>query len=159
MTTNQWIFIFIVIIIILILLWLRTKKEAEVKKKKPQEIIGTYEGWMITWAKTTHLYPEVRGENAMLLLYGRADVYADGFMESIPDSYRLTYKQEGEIIRRFNPYYDQQLLAAYRVKNNGQSVKFCDGTQRYLAQIFGVRKGYVTPNKHMIQSRKNVGGG
>lgn len=158
MTTTQWLILIAVIIIIIIILWLlMRKKEKDAKARKP-EIIGTYEGWMVTWAKTTQLYPDVRGENAMVLLYGRADVYSDGFLESIPDSFRLTYKQEGEIIRRFNPYYDQNLLASYRVKNDGNPVRFADGTQRYLAQIFGVRKGYVQPNRHMMQGRKHVGG-
>lgn len=155
MNALQWLLVF-GIIGFLIWLWLRKKPTQEAKKKAPH-VIGTYEGWMVTWMGLTSLYPEVRGENAMMLVYGRADIYSNGYIESIPDTYRLTYQQEGEIFRRFNPHYDNMLLSMYKQKQGGRPVQFADGTQTYMSQMFGYRSGYLDAPKSIARLPKSVG--
>ena len=154
MTTFQWLVVFGIIAIII---WWLMKKPQQTPKKDGKEIIGTYEGWMITWMQQTNLYPNVRGENAMMLVYGRADVYSDGYLESNPESYRMTYQQEGEMIRRYNPHYDDSLLARYKEKQGGMPVRFVDGTQRYMSQLFGVRKGHIETPKSLAKMQKSTG--
>lgn len=134
-------------IVIMIILWLlfREPTVSKKKKKKPQ-IIGTYIGWMVTWMPNYNVFAEVRGENAMRLAYGRADIYSDGYMESIPESFRMTYYIGGsETQRRFNPFYDGWMLKEY-ARKQGKEVPFADGTDLYIRNnITGVRVGRLNP--------------
>ena len=131
------------IAIFLFIWWLlQTKEASKVPKKQGKQIIGTYVGWMVTWMSGYSTYENVRGENAMRLVFGRADIYEDGYIESNPESFRMTYRRGSTDMQvRFNPFYDMYLLDEYAEKQGGKEVPMVDGTEQYVnLNLMGVRR-------------------
>lgn len=146
--------IILAIAIFLFILWLLLDKAAEeAKKKAGKRIIGTYVGYMVTWMSAFSTYENVRGENAMRVVYGRADIYNDGYMESNPESFRMTYRMGATDVQiRFNPFYDMYILKDFARKQGGKEVPFVDGTEQYLnLNLFGVRSQFKQAPKNLTR--------
>ena len=159
MTGLQWLLI-IGGVAFLIWLWLRSRLKAKMPAQKGKEIVRMYEGFMVTWMPLHNQFASVRGENAMRVVYGRAYIYDDGYMESIPETFRMIYRLEGaHMQRRFDPYDDWMLLKRYQRVQGGREVPFVDGTETYMANLMGQHSAHVpTPPKpqNKIRSALNV---
>jgi len=129
----------IVLGIILYYLWKRKKPEKPPVKKK-RRVVAKYEGWLVTWMPNYDSFPDVKGHHAMRLVYGIANMYNDGYIESVPDSFFMTYYQTDGIQRKFNPFHDQLLIRMYEAEQ-GKRVVFADGTEDYIAMLFGAGYG------------------
>lgn len=149
MTWFEW-FLLLIIVLLLIILLLRRA----LKRKKPKRaVIGMYEGWLVTWLARSDAFAEVRGENRMRLIYGRAYIYNDGYYESIPETYRLTYRVAGEVQRRFDPFDDWPMIRRYQDKQDGRAIPFCDGTETFMQIMFGGN----TYERHGQKKQKKLG--
>ena len=151
--------IVVAVIILLFLYWILQSMDEIAYDKGDKRIIGTYVGYMVTWMTQFSTYENVRGENAMRVVYGRADIYNDGYYESIPESFRMTYRMGATDIQlRFNPYYDMHMLDDL-ARKQGKRVPFADGTEQYLnLNVMGVRNQYKQAPKNLTRIPRTYSG-
>jgi len=148
------------VIAFLLYLWWRMKKDKKAPVQKKRTIISQYKGWMVTWMSNHDMFKDVRGHNAMRIVFGIANVYNDGYVESIPDTFFMTYHvSDGDgMQRKFNPFYDQMLLRMYQAEQGGVPVKFADGTDEYIAFLFGGGRGVGEKPQEIAQDVMSMAG-
>lgn len=118
----------VLLITIIILLLLRRIVEAE----KPEE---TKEGYLITWIDPMGFY-DILPQHNMKLVYGKARQLPDGSLESIPESFILTYYKKKEMQRRFNPMVPQCIQHIKMLQEvKGEPVYMTDGVDKFRSPM------------------------
>jgi len=116
----------VLLITIMLLLFLRRLVHAP----KEEEM----EGWLITWVDPTGFYNLPSNHN-MRLVWGKARTLPDGSLESIPESFLMTYEKKKGEQRRFNPMLINSINYAKRLREMGETVYYTDGTDKFQSPI------------------------
>jgi len=100
--------------------------------KVPKE--EEHEGWLITWIDSSGFY-HIPAQHNMRLVWGKARPLPDGSLESISESFLMTYERKKGMQRRFNPMMSNSINYANKLKEEGENVYFCDGTDKFQNPI------------------------
>ena len=104
-----------------------------------KEKVEEREGWMITWIDPSGFY-RVQPHNNMKIVYGKALKLPDGSLESIPESFALTYYRKKSGQRRLNPMMQQSMNYVKWLEEQGEDVFYCDGTDWALHPLEAMNK-------------------
>jgi hypothetical protein len=109
------------------------------RKITAKEEVEEREGWLITWIDPAGFYT-VQPQDNMKIVYGKARKLPDGSLESIPESFVLTYHRKKANQRRLNPMMPQSMNHVKWLQEQGEDVFFCDGTDWALHPLEAMNK-------------------
>lgn len=144
------------IYILLVRKWFLKGMDEERRGKGGEDQPNRIRGWMITFIDTIGDFPNVPYHKNLQIIYGEANVYPNGKIESIPSTFDLIY-YENEAPRKLNPFISQsaELIDEYGKRNEHGEIIWADGTDRYQ-NIFDTALPILSQQQSSGLTKKNV---